>query len=460
MKIRVLSLANIVLSFVLALSVSACGGGNDELDPPSTSGKEEEQEPSEGVNGDPENEAVISVYSDQTDAYFRNDVNASDEVRLSGEGGKSADWLSVAEYERSGSVFKYLRISENMTRGDRCADAVIYRSGQKVFTYHVKQSHKDFYGYDPADWEIIGSGNVYRSLVGGSSAALWNNRNLTLLDGAQIAMGTGLMGERYLYSCAIAKGKDYQSVIYKDGVQEMVMENCNATSMAVRGFSLYVGGTWSENREEYPAYWKDGVMVDLSEGKTLEGYVACIAVDGNDVYVGGADYMWKNGRRIEMDRAGYASSFVSGIVVDGSDVYACGYLIKEDDVFTACWWQNGTLHLLDTDGAKGNSAAGAILRHDGKTYIGGYVNAYRAAIWTDGELKRLTAYNGNVNVLAARGKDEIFAGGAKEGKPVVWRVRSRYAGEVAELYMNTSVDGAESDEMYGNVTGLIVCPKR
>lgn len=76
--------------------------------------------------------------------------------------------------------------------------------------------------------------------------------------------------------------------------------------------------------------------------------------------------MWKNFERIEMPHDGYDSAYVTEIFVDGSDVYASGYLIKNEDNFRACWWQNGALHLLDIEGSGENSAATAILRHDRK----------------------------------------------------------------------------------------------
>ena len=347
-----------------------------------------------------------------------------------------------------------------MSREDRKADAVITRNGQTVFTYHITQSHEDSYGYDPSYWEIIGSGNIYASFTGGSYATMWNNRNMTLLEGAEFVSGIGMIKDRYLYSCALAKGKDFRTIIYKDGVQAEVMENCNATDFTVSGISLYTGGSWSEKKKEYPAYWYNGDMTDLSENKTIEGRVSCITVDGNVVYTGGTNCMWKNFERIEMPHDGYDSAYVTEIVVDGSDVYASGYLIKDEENFRACWWLNGALHLLDIENNSGNSIAAAILRYDGKTYIGGYVDGYRAALWTDGKLKRLTSYNGHVNALAARGKDEVFAAGDKDGYPIIWRVRSRYAGETKEIYMNTSEDGLHNDDMHGNVTGIIVCAKR
>lgn len=462
MKFRVPVFARILLAFTLVVSLPSCDGadnGTENTETPDDNNKEEETPP-DNTEVESKTETDVSLYSDEADYFFSNNLRPEDQITVKGLDGKSVNWIDIDEYIKSGYGYKYLKISENMSQKDRKADAVITRNGQTVFTYHITQSHEDSYGYDPSYWEIIGSGNIYASLTGDSYATMWNNRNMTLLEGAEFVSGIGMIKDKYLYSCALAKGKDFRTIIYKDGVQTEVMENCNATDFAVSGISLYAGGSWSENKKEYPAYWYNGDMTDLSENKTIEGCVSCITVDGNVVYTGGTNCMWKNFERIEMPHDGYDSAYVTEIVVDGSDVYASGYLIKDEENFRACWWQNGNLHLLDTEDNSGNSIAAAILRHDGKTYIGGYVGGYRAALWTDGKLNRLTSYNGHVNALAARGKDEVFAAGDKDGKPIIWRVRSRYAGETKEIFMNTSEDGLHNDDMYGNVTGIIVCAKR
>lgn len=461
MKFRVPVFARLLLAFTLVVSLPSCDGadnGTESTETPDDNNKEEETPP-DNTEEESKTETDVSLYSDEADYYFSGGLMPEDQVTVKGLDGKAVNWIDIDEYIKSGYGYKYLKISENMSQKDRKADAVITRNGQTVFTYHITQSHKDSYGYDPSYWEIIGSGNIYANF-NSSSAAMWNNRNLTLLEGAEFVSGIGIIQDKYLYSCALAKGKDFRTLIYKDGVQAEVMENCNATDFTVSGISLYAGGSWSENKKEYPAYWYNGDMTDLSENKTIEGQVSCIAVDGNDVYAGGTNCMWKNFERIEMAHDGYDSAYITEIVVDGSDVYASGYLIKGEENFRACWWQNGALHLLDIESNSGNSIAAAILRHDGKTYIGGYVGGYRAALWTDGKLNRLTSYNGHVNALAARGKDEVFAAGDKDGKPIIWRVRSRYAGETKEIFMNTSEDGLHNDDMYGNVTGIIVSAKR
>ena len=462
MKFRMPLFARVLLVFTLVVSVPSCNGLDNDSENTETPGDndKEEETPPDNSEAESKTETDVSLYSDETAYYFSNDFRPEDQVAVKGLDGKSVNWIDIDEYIKSGYEYKYLKISENMSRTDRKADAVITRNGKTVFTYHITQSHEDSYGYDPSYWEIIGSGNIYASFTGGSYATMWNNRDMTLLEGAEFVSGIGMIKGRYLYSCALAKGKDFRTIIYKDGVQAEVMENCNATDFTVSGISLYAGGSWSENKKEYPAYWYNGDMTDLSENKTIEGRVSCITVDGNVVYTGGTNCMWKNFERIEMPHDGYDSAYVTEIVVDGSDVYASGYLIKDEENFRACWWLNGALHLLDIENNSGNSIAAAILRHDGKTYIGGYVEGYRAALWTDGKLKRLTSYNGHVNALAARGKDEVFAAGDKDGKPIIWRVRFRYAGETKEIFMNTSEDGLHNDDMYGNVIDIIVCAKR
>ena len=462
MKFRVPVFARFLLAFTLVVSLPSCDGADNDTENTETpdDNNKEEETPPDKTEEESKTDTDVSLYSDEADYYFSSGLMPEDQVTVKGLDGKAVNWIDIDEYIKSGYGYKYLKISENMSQKDRRADAVITRNGQTVFTYHITQSHKDSYGYDPSYWEIIGSGNIYASLTGGSYATMWNNRNMTLLEGAEFVPGIGMLKDRYLYSCALAKGKKFSTIIFKDGVQEKVLKNCNATDFTVSGISLYAGGSWSENKKEYPAYWRNGEMTDLSENKTIEGQVSCIAVDGNVVYAGGTNCMWKNFERIEMAHDGYDSAYITEIVVDGSDVYASGYLIKGEENFQACWWQNGNLHLLDTEDNSGNSIAAAILRHDGKTYIGGYVGGYRAALWTDGKLNRLTSYNGHVNALAARGKDEVFAAGDKDGYPIIWRVRSRYAGETKEIYMNTSEDGLHNDDMYGNVTGIIVCAKR
>lgn len=239
------SFARLLLAFTLVVSVPSCDGmdnDSENTEAPGGNDKEEETTP-DNTEVESKTETDVTLYSDETDYYFSNVIKPEDQVTVKGLDGKSVNWIDIDEYIKSGYEYKYLKISENMSRNDRKADAVITRNGQTVFTYHITQSHEDLYGYDPSYWEIIGSGNIYASFTGGSYATMWNNRNLTLLEGAEFVSGIGMLKDRYLYSCALAKGKDFRTIIYKDGVQTEVIENCNATDFTVSGISLYAGGS-------------------------------------------------------------------------------------------------------------------------------------------------------------------------------------------------------------------------
>jgi len=81
----------------------------------------------------------------------------------------------------------------------------------------------------------------------------------------------------------------------------------------------------------------------------------CIAVSGNDVYVGGTTYgqgravYWKNGVEVDLP-GGYT---VNGIAVVGSDVYAVGNAngnsYSQGDY--AVYWTNGVVDTLGIGGA-------------------------------------------------------------------------------------------------------------
>ena len=243
MKFRMPSFARILLAFTLVVSLPSCDGADNDTENTETpdDNNKEEETPPDNTEGESETEMDVELYSDEADYYFFNNLRPEDQVTVKGLDGKAVTWIGIDEYIKSGYGYKYLKISENMSRKDRKADAVITRNGQTVFTYHITQSHEDSYGYDPSYWEIIGSGNIYANF-NGSRAAMWNNRNLTLLEGAEFVSGIGMIKDRYLYSCALAKGKDFRTLIYKDGVRAEVMENCNATDFTVSGISLYTGG--------------------------------------------------------------------------------------------------------------------------------------------------------------------------------------------------------------------------
>ena len=147
MKFRVPVFARLLLAFTLVVSLPSCDGadnGAENTETPDDNNKEEETPP-DNTEVESKTETDVSLYSDEADYYFSNNLRPEDQVTVKGLDGKSVNWIDIDEYIKSGYGYKYLKISENMSQKDRKADAVITRNGQTVFTYHITQSHEDSY---------------------------------------------------------------------------------------------------------------------------------------------------------------------------------------------------------------------------------------------------------------------------------------------------------------------------
>jgi hypothetical protein len=113
-----------------------------------------------------------------------------------------------------------------------------------------------------------------------------------------------------------------------------------------------------------PGYWIDGVWtaLPLPSGSTV-GYVACITVNGPDIYAGGwannnpnstsqsDKYLvgyWKNGVWVQLGTGtgDGNESGVTSIVISGSDVYATAH--GDYWINTAGYWKNGVWTALKT----------------------------------------------------------------------------------------------------------------
>jgi hypothetical protein len=127
--------------------------------------------------------------------------------------------------------------------------------------------------------------------------------------------------------------------------------------------NLYMAG-FEVNVRAVAKYWKNRIGVALTDG-TKNASATCIAISGNDVYVGGyeenangatiAKY-WKNGTAVQLSD-GIKRASVNAIAVIGTDVYAAGYEAATPTVSVAKYWKNGVAVAL-TDGTKNASATG------------------------------------------------------------------------------------------------------
>ncbi len=103
--------------------------------------------------------------------------------------------------------------------------------------------------------------------------------------------------------------------------------------------NVYVAGTEVKGTINVAKYWKNGVSVDLTDGRN-SAFAYSIVVSGNDVYVAGTDGLvakyWKNGTPVTLTYQPKYRAFANSIAVSGNDVYVAGF-----DAYAAVYWKNG-----------------------------------------------------------------------------------------------------------------------
>jgi IPT/TIG domain len=169
-------------------------------------------------------------------------------------------------------------------------------------------------------------------------------------------------------------------------------KNASATCMAIAGNDVYVGG-YEENASgaTIAKYWKNGTAVQLSDG-IKRSYVNAIAVIGTDVYAAGyeaatpsvavAKY-WKNGTAVALTN-GTKDAYATGIAVSGTDVYVTGAEIGNFAIPIAKYWKNGTATILPTNTFQYPSSSTSIaVSSDNKVFMGGSDGPF-APTWVNG----------------------------------------------------------------------------
>lgn len=199
---------------------------------------------------------------------------------------------------------------------------------------------------------------------------------------------------------------------------------------------VYVVGYRSVNtpNDLRPMIWKDGVPTDLSNGGW--GNATSVAVYGNDVYVGG--YMmlsdsnshpvvWKNGNVIAQN---LPDSIIDGnvtcIYATAMGVYASGgYYNHKTSEYYPVYWINKVLYGLEG----GFGSANSICVSGSDVYVGGSltdtIGAFttHAALWKNGALIYKDTANGQINSVCMNGNDVYAVGNITTTTtiPVIWK---------------------------------------
>ncbi len=214
---------------------------------------------------------------------------------------------------------------------------------------------------------------------------------------------------------------------------------------AAKPDDVYVAGFFtSKGGSQYPAYWKNGNLVQLSTSE--EGIVKAIAVSDKDVYCVGYLYtsqnqivLWKNKTLIPVTLNTDPEASAYGIAVLNGEVYVAGYQIDptNNNLEVAKYWKIGIDNIPHgTPLGKGsngsnNAEASAIAISTDHIYVTGYVISQAtghsiAVLWENGPIytsyQELTDGNFNAygNGIAITGTD-AYIGGGENGTVKYWK---------------------------------------
>jgi hypothetical protein len=251
---------------------------------------------------------------------------------------------------------------------------------------------------------------------------------------------------------------------WKNGEEFIIGEaGSYARAIAVSGNDVYVAG----HEGGTAVYWKNGVKVNLTDGKD-QADAYSISVVGNDVYVCGVDSRvvtyWVNGvarkfsyndsearsikivpdgtiyiagskafranehnaeatywkisdlpNMVTLSNGYYTEEYATSIDIDNDDVYVAGWQ-RSSPAWTAKYWKNGDAVILPDA-----VSATSIFAYDGDVYVSGYQYRnmeYEAKYWKNGE--EITLPDGaEANSITVSG-DDVFVAGSSQGA-TYWR---------------------------------------
>lgn len=141
-------------------------------------------------------------------------------------------------------------------------------------------------------------------------------------------------------------------------------------------------------------YWAGGQPVYLTDGhKNAGGMAMFISRQNNAVqdiyvagYIGGEPCYWKNGELHLLPTNGL-SGIAKSIYVAGNKVYVAG-VVSHELTANAAMWEGDKLTLLDLGDAESNAAGISVYK--GVVYVAGYTTVdtrIRACIWKNGALQ-------------------------------------------------------------------------
>lgn len=221
------------------------------------------------------------------------------------------------------------------------------------------------------------------------------------------------------------------AVYWKSGVLTDLTDGSRfitANSIAISGNDVYVGGNDFINNHFVAKYWKNGIIANFVD-TTTESYVSSVAVSGEDIYFAGYEtdgvhkiaQFWKNGQAVNLT-SGANDAEITSIVVACNNVYAAGW--ESNGRFqVAKYWINGSSVSLG-DGSK-NTKALSIAISGNDIYLAGNEYTYTdscpqcagpqaatvfSKIWKNGTVIKTGSTSQSFSSIAISNGDVYIAG--------------------------------------------------
>lgn len=251
----------------------------------------------------------------------------------------------------------------------------------------------------------------------------------------------------YVVGDIVAKNGKQIAVYWKNGVLVKLTDssqNSFALAIAISGNDVYISGSLGA-----PVYWKNGVVNGLPAGASTKS----IAVSGTDIYLissGTPDGLyWKNGTSVAA--TGNLSSVIIpyAITLNGSDVYVSGISTLSDNATTvATYWKNGVEVQLSNTLSSGFGIA-----VDGNdVYVAGGPNSATpiAGYWKNGNRVDLASSFSVAYDIAINGSD-VYVGGVNTLISGITGVACYWKNGVANNMVNGSLGSyAQAITLNGN----------